>query len=177
MILQAFSDGRFRLGDRWTRCALGRGGVVPEAVKREGDGASPAGAFAMTALLCRGDRMPPPQPCFLIPRAIAPNDGWSDDPCDPAYNTQVTHPHPYSAERLWRGDHLYDLVVVLDHNQAPAVPGAGSAIFLHLATQTFSPTQGCVALKRADLEEVLRLAGPEDRLEIIEAPAMGGRSP
>jgi L,D-peptidoglycan transpeptidase YkuD (ErfK/YbiS/YcfS/YnhG family) len=165
MILQAFSDGRFRLGDRWTRCALGRGGTLPEDKKREGDGATPEGAFALLLLLYRPDRAPPP-PCALPPRPLRPLDGWSDDPKDPAYNQAVSHPHPFSAERLWREDDLYDLLVVLGHNQAPRVPGKGSAVFLHLARADLGATEGCVALKRPDLEALLTRVAVGDRLEI-----------
>jgi len=56
--------------------------------------------------------------------------------------------------------------VVLGHNDAPVVPGAGSAVFMHLAREAYAPTQGCVALARADLEALLALAGPGDALSI-----------
>ena len=46
------------------------------------------------------------------------------------------------------------------------VPGAGSAIFLHLARPDYSPTEGCVALARADLEALLAEAQPGDVLGI-----------
>ena len=71
-----------------------------------------------------------------------------------------------SAERLWRDDDVYDLVVVLGHNDDPVIPGAGSAIFLHLARPGYSHTEGCVALARDDLEVLLAEAKPGDVLEI-----------
>jgi L,D-peptidoglycan transpeptidase YkuD (ErfK/YbiS/YcfS/YnhG family) len=70
---------------------------------------------------------------------------------------------------MWREDGLYDVVVVLGHNDDPPVPGMGSAIFLHCARPDFTPTQGCVALARADLEAVLALAGPGSAIE-VQAP-------
>jgi L,D-peptidoglycan transpeptidase YkuD (ErfK/YbiS/YcfS/YnhG family) len=97
---------------------------------------------------------------------MAPDDGWCDDPLHEDYNRPVRLPHPASAERLWREDHLYDLVVVLGYNDAPVVPGAGSAIFMHLASPEFSPTQGCVALAPGDLAILLELARQDDTLEI-----------
>jgi L,D-peptidoglycan transpeptidase YkuD (ErfK/YbiS/YcfS/YnhG family) len=60
-------------------------------------------------------------------------------------------------------------VVVLGHNDDPPVPGAGSAIFLHLAKPGYAPTEGCVALARADLETVLAQARPGDALRISPA--------
>jgi L,D-peptidoglycan transpeptidase YkuD (ErfK/YbiS/YcfS/YnhG family) len=69
---------------------------------------------------------------------------------------------------MWRDDDLYDLVVVLGHNDDPVIPGAGSAIFLHLARPDYRPTEGCVALARSDLEALLAVAEPGDVLEIRE---------
>ena len=165
MIFTAFADGSMSLGDARVRCALGRGGVVPAALKREGDGASPAGVWALRKVLYRSDRGPPP--ATALPAApIAPDDGWCDDPADPAYNRPVRHPYPASAERLWREDEVYDVIVVLGHNDDPVRPGAGSAIFLHLARPDYAATEGCVALARGDLDALLRQAAPGDAVEI-----------
>ena len=98
---------------------------------------------------------------------IAPDDGWCDAPDDAAYNRPVKLPYPASAERMWRDDGLYDLVVVLGYNDDPPEAGRGSAIFLHLARPDYAPTQGCVALARPDLEAVLALAGPGSALEVL----------
>jgi len=165
MIFTAFSDGRFDLAGAATRCALGRGGVIAAEAKREGDGTSPLGLWPLRRLLYRADRGPAPQ--TALPSApIEPDDGWCDAPGDAAYNRPVTHPYPASAERMWRQDHLYDLVVVLGHNDDPVVAGAGSAIFLHLAKPDYGPTEGCVALARADMAALLAEAREGDLLEI-----------
>lgn len=148
---------------RRRRCALGRAGI--SAQKREGDGATPCGAFVMRRVLYRPDREPPPDtalPC----QALAAADGWCDAPGDAAYNRPVRLPYPASAEALWRSDRLYDLIVVLGHNDDPVVSGQGSAIFLHLATADFAPTAGCVALTRDDLLEVLREADAGSRVVV-----------
>ena len=71
-----------------------------------------------------------------------------------------------SAERLWRNDHLYDLVVVLGHNDNPAVPGLGSAIFLHVASHGYDATEGCVALAKDDLLTILEELTPECHIHI-----------
>jgi L,D-peptidoglycan transpeptidase YkuD (ErfK/YbiS/YcfS/YnhG family) len=147
------------------KAALGKGGLKPAAEKREGDGASPIGAWPLRRVLYRPDKGPPPQTALPV-EAIGPEDGWCDAPLDPNYNRPVTLPHATSAERMWRDDDLYDLVVVLGHNDDPVIPGAGSAIFLHLAKPDYAPTEGCVALARADLEALLAEAGPGDALEM-----------
>jgi L,D-peptidoglycan transpeptidase YkuD (ErfK/YbiS/YcfS/YnhG family) len=143
------------------RCALGRSGISTQ--KREGDGATPVGVFAMRQLFYRPDREARPRTA-LPTEALAPADGWCDAPADRAYNRRVLLPYPASAENLWREDHLYDLIVVLGYNDAPVVPGQGSAIFLHLASPDFAPTVGCVALSRDDLLTVLAAADPASRV-------------
>ena len=157
----AFWDGQ-RL-----RCAIGRSGI--SADKREGDGATPVGAFAMRRVLYRPDREAPPRTVLPL-AAIDPADGWCDAPDDAAYNRPVRLPYRARAEALWRADAVYDLIVVLGHNDAPVVPGRGSAIFLHVAQPDFRPTEGCVALARADLLMVLAAAGPASRV-VVEAAA------
>ena len=161
----ATGDGWLDLGGRRVRCALGPAGVIPAADKREGDGASPAGVWPIRRVLWRPDRGPAPQ--TALPLAdIGRDDGWCDAPGDAAYNRPVTLPYPASAEAMWREDGIYDIVVVLGHNDDPPVAGMGSCIFLHLARPDYSPTQGCVALARPDLEELLSAARPGDTLEI-----------
>jgi L,D-peptidoglycan transpeptidase YkuD (ErfK/YbiS/YcfS/YnhG family) len=168
MNLRAWSDGRFELGDMAVRCALGRSGVVPAEAKREGDGATPLGSWPLRRVLYRPDRRPAPRTGLPV-LAIGPHDGWCDDPAHADYNRPVRLPHPARCERLWREDHLYDLVVVLGHNDDPPRPGLGSCIFLHQARPGFTPTEGCVALAPEDLERLLTLAGPGDRLQILRA--------
>jgi len=165
VIFTASSDGRLDIGGRTVRCALGPAGVKPAADKREGDGASPAGVWPIREVYYRPDRGPPPATEFRV-HCMAQDDGWCDDPTDPAYNRHVKLPYPASAERLWREDGVYDIVVVLGHNDDPPVPGMGSAIFLHLCRPGYPPTEGCVAVARIDLEELLAKALPGDAVEI-----------
>lgn len=154
-----------RMGGRRMPCSVGRGRVVPAAAKREGDGATPAGTWRLTALYWRADRIA--RPATRLPlRALGPRQGWAEHPADPAYNCPIRHPHPFPADRMARGDGLYDLCAVTDHNAAPVVPGAGSAIFVHLWRKPRHPTAGCVAFRRADLLWILRHWGPRARLVI-----------
>lgn len=145
------------------RCAIGRGALGTKT--REGDGITPVGRWSMRRVLYRADRLSRPEtalPC----QAITPDDGWCDDPADPAYNRPVHLPYAASHERLTRDDHLYDVVVVLGHNDDPVVPGAGSAVFLHVARDDYGPTEGCVALALPDLLEVLKAARPGSAVEV-----------
>ena len=71
-----------------------------------------------------------------------------------------------SAESLWLESHVYDIIVVVEFNTDPVVPGAGSAIFLHVASADFGPTAGCVALRKQDLVAVLRQCNAETKILI-----------
>lgn len=165
MNFNADSQGRFEAGALTLRCAIGKGGMVAAADKREGDGASPVGRWPLRYVLYRPDRGAAPATALPV-RPLADDDGWCDDPAHPDYNRPVKRPFPASHEAMWRDDHLYDIVVVLGHNDDPPRPPLGSAIFLHLAKPDYAPTEGCIALARADLEAVLALAAPGDALEI-----------
>ncbi len=169
-------DGWLTAFGRPLRCALGRGGVIAARDKREGDGATPAGAWPVRRVLFRADREP--SPTTRLPTSpITPTDGWCDAPGDALYNQPVSLPYGASAEALWRADGIYDLIVVLGHNEAPVTPGAGSAIFLHLARPDFGPTEGCVALARDDLLAVLAAVTADDRLLILGALGRRGVPP
>ena len=141
--------------------AVGRGGIVPAAQKREGDGATPAGVHGFIGLLYRPDRMPAPADWA---RPLGPPDLWSDDPDDEDYNLHVRAPHPRSHERLTRPDPMYDLILLTDWNWPRAVPGRGSAIFVHAWRKARHPTAGCVALAATDLRWIAGRIRHDSRL-------------
>lgn len=167
MLLRAHADGRFELDGRTLRCAIGKAGAIAAKNKREGDGKSPVGVWPIREVWYRPDVYTQGPTTRLPVRATQAQDGWCDAPGDPNYNRPVTLPYPASAERMWRDDAVYDLVVILGHNDDPPVPGMGSAIFMHLAREGYPGTEGCVALARADLEAVLAAAKPGDAVEIV----------
>jgi len=151
---------RFR--GRLFPCSIGRGGV--SARKREGDGATPEGVHGFIGLLYRPDRIA----AGALPgwaRPIGPNDIWTDDPADPLYNKYLTHAgHPHGHERLRRPDPLYDVILLTDWNWPVAVPGTGSAIFVHRWRGPGVPTAGCIGLAPADLLWIARRIDYRTRL-------------
>ncbi|MGE0774993.1 MAG: L,D-transpeptidase [Sphingomonadaceae bacterium] len=151
--------------DREVPCLIGKSGTIAAELKREGDGATPLGRWPVKTVLLRPDRVPLPERLALPWRWLRPDDGWSDDADDPAYNRPVRHPHPFSAERLWREDGAYDVIVTLGHNDAPPVRGMGSAIILH-CTADRDFTEGCVAIAREALLEIIAGLDPGDSLDI-----------
>ena len=157
------SRGWLLAGRQVVPVALGRGGI--RADKREGDGATPRGIFRPVRLWWRPDRGPRPRTALPV-RVSGPADGWCEDPRDRRYNRPVRLAAASGADRLWRDDHLYDLIIEIDHNTRPRVAGRGSAVFIHLARAGFAPTAGCVALRGSDLRRLLGRIGRATRIDI-----------
>ena len=163
------ADGQHYLSWNGTRvrCAVGRAGIRLD--KREGDGGTPVGAFTLRRVLYRADRLEAPRtglPLSVINR----DDGWCDDAAHPDYNRPVKLPFAASHEEMWLESHVYDIVVVLGHNDDPPVPGLGSAVFLHLTGPEYGGTAGCVALQLADMLPLLAATAPGDRI-VVTPPA------
>jgi L,D-peptidoglycan transpeptidase YkuD (ErfK/YbiS/YcfS/YnhG family) len=152
------TSGRLVGGGIDVACAVGRSGV--SAVKREGDGASPRGAFRIIGGYYRPDRFTIRPRTVLPLRPLRPDSGWCDDPGDANYNRPVRRPYGASHEALWRADGLYDVVLIIDWNLSPRARGRGSAIFFHLGEPGERPTEGCVAIRRQDLRKVLGCLRP-----------------
>lgn len=157
------SHGRLRYGHLAVPIAIGRSGI--RVNKREGDGSTPRGRFRLLRLWWRADRLPRP-PTRLPVRPIRDDDAWCEDPNDRRYNCAIKLSPSSQGDRLKRDDHLYDLVIELDHNTRPRVKNLGSAVFVHVARPGFTPTAGCVALRRGDLVRLLGRVAPGTRIAI-----------
>ena len=140
------TPNHLRMGAYRFPCSVGRSGLTTDKV--EGDGATPIGEHRIVDMLYRADRIA--RPCdWATP--IGPDDLWSDDPADIAYNSQVKAPYHHSHEALRRADPMYDLILVTDWNYLNAHAGKGSAIFIHQWRRPRYPTAGCIAVSRANL--------------------------
>lgn len=154
--------GSIRVGMSTIPCALGKGGV--KTAKREGDGATPRGTLRALRLYRRPDR---PMVHARIPVSTTTRTmGWCDDNASPFYNQPVALPFDKSHEKLWRDDHLYDLVIDTDYNRRPAIKGRGSAIFIHLARPYYTPTEGCIAFNRRDLTRLIAMIDRNTRIHV-----------
>ncbi|WP_299911835.1 L,D-transpeptidase family protein [uncultured Paracoccus sp.] len=148
-----------RFQGRLFPCSIGKRGITD--AKREGDGATPVGHHHITGLWYRPDRLARPAPWA---RPILPGDLWCDAPDHPVYNHHARAPLQASHERLRRADPLYDLILTTDWNWPEAVPGRGSAIFLHQWRRPHFGTEGCIAFARPDLIWIASRAVPGTRL-------------
>ena len=133
------------------KCAIGHNGLSSN--KYEGDGCTPIGHFKITKILYRHDKI---NDCEFVldSEVINKLDGWCDDINSDLYNQKIKFPFELSAEHLYRNDDLYDVVCIIDYNLNPIIRGKGSAIFLHCASEDYSPTQGCVAMKKNELLQI-----------------------
>lgn len=165
MNIKVYADGQLTFADKEFRCALGRGGVTTDKV--EGDGATPTGVFPLLRLFWRGDKITSIL-SDLPSQTISADDGWCDDPAHPSYNKPVKLPFDARHEKMWRADDVYDLVIEIGHNNNPVVPGAGSAVFIHIAKPDYAPTEGCIALAKEDLLRLLPEWSTHTKIEIFE---------
>lgn len=144
-------------------CAIGRQGQT--ILKKEGDGKTPIGKWQPQKIYYRQDRIG--RPISKLPiNVIKKQYGWCDAPNDRNYNRPVTLPYKASTECLWRDDELYDLILVLNHNQTPRIKGKGSAIFIHVAKPGFPPTEGCIAIEKQALLRLLTYLDPLTKIII-----------
>jgi L,D-peptidoglycan transpeptidase YkuD (ErfK/YbiS/YcfS/YnhG family) len=130
------------------RCALGKNGIRQK--EREGDFVTPKGKYKLIKIYYRADRIKKIRsPLKKI--KIKKNMGWCDDVNSKYYNKQIKINKKISHEKLYRKDNVYDIVVVINYNINPIIKGKGSAIFLHVAKKNYKKTQGCIALKKSEL--------------------------
>jgi len=130
------------------RCALGKAGIKNKT--KEGDNITPKGSYKAIKLFYRNDKVSKIK-TILKKFKIKKNMGWCDDVSSNYYNKQIKINKKISHEKLHRKDNLYDIVVVLNYNINPIIKEKGSAIFLHVAKKNYNKTQGCIALKKNDL--------------------------
>ncbi len=157
------SKGLIFAGSRCFSCALGRSGISTK--KREGDGVTPAGTFSILYGFYRADRVSH-RPTGIALLQNRKTFGWCDAPGDRNYNRLVKLPYLGRHEKMWREDHLYDYCLVLDQNYSKRMRGLGSAIFFHIASEDFKPTEGCVAIKLSDMRWLLQHIGGDTKLVI-----------
>ncbi|MGY1731907.1 hypothetical protein ACI798_10310 [Geodermatophilus sp. SYSU D01045] len=150
----------------WERTASGwrlvfgpvpaRVGAAGVGQAREGISVTPAGTYPLTGGFGRQ-----PNPGTALPYFQTDElDWWDGNPSSPTYNTHVRQAaSPGGAsENLYRTGAVYDYAVTIGYNLA-RVPGAGSAIFLHVANS--SATGGCVSIERNALVTLMRWLRPD----------------
>ena len=88
---------------------------------------------------------------------IKKNLGWCNDPSSKQYNKLIKLPSTFNYEKLYRGENIYDIIVVINYNMKPIKKNKGSAIFIHIAKKNYKKTEGCVAIKKNELLKILKI--------------------
>ena len=159
-----FIDPHFiKWKDKIYRCSIGFAGI--SKIKKEGDGVTPSGIFRLLNVYYRYDRINKPETVLNCIK-IKPNYFWCDDPKSTNYNRLVFNRDTYSAEKLFRTDEYYDILIEISHNSNPIIKGKGSAIFIHCTSNKYPSTEGCVGLLKKDLLKILEELNASTRLII-----------
>jgi L,D-peptidoglycan transpeptidase YkuD (ErfK/YbiS/YcfS/YnhG family) len=154
---------------------------APDLVKKEGDGRSPEGVFALgtsfgyAAAALQGARLP-----YL---SLTANTECVDDPASQHYNRvlgrSAVAPDWNSSERMRNMGESYRWGIVVDHNHiaAPAtgpkpVAGGGSCIFLHVWKGPGKGTAGCTAMAQSDIESLLTWLDPDRQPLLVQLTAV-----
>jgi L,D-peptidoglycan transpeptidase YkuD (ErfK/YbiS/YcfS/YnhG family) len=162
MLIKLKNKDQLILDDFTFKCAVGKNKI--KSKKKEGDKSTPRGTFSIGKVYYRADRVVKPK-SKLVPRIIKKNMGWCDDVTSKFYNKEMKINKNIKHEKLYRHDHVYDYLIVINYNTKKIKPEKGSAIFLHL-TKKYKKTLGCVAVKKKDFLIILKLITKNTRIKI-----------
>jgi len=146
------------------KCSIGKSGITTS--KKEGDLATPKGTYKLGLLYYRKDRIKIPI-CKIQKKIIKKNTGWCNDIKSKKYNREVKLPYKFSAEKLYRRDKIYDLLIVIKYNFSPVIKKKGSAIFLHISKKNYKPTEGCIAIPKKKFLKLIPLIEKKTKISII----------
>tara|TARA_B110000438_G_scaffold296325_1_gene340837 strand:+ start:1198 stop:1689 length:492 start_codon:yes stop_codon:yes gene_type:complete len=145
------------------KCAIGKMGL--NYLKKEGDLTTPKGLFRIGLLYYRRDRIKLPY-CSIKKKIITKNMGWCDDIASKKYNQEISFPFNYRAEKLYKKNKTYDILINLKYNSYPIKKGKGSAIFLHICDKNYKGTAGCIAIQKKDFYKIIPLINKKTKILI-----------
>jgi len=146
------------------KCAVGKRGIGYK--KKEGDLITPIGLYKIKYILYRKDRIKRFK-TKLKTITIKKNMGWCNDSKSKKYNQLVKLPSKSNYEKLYKKENVYDIILVLDYNMSPVIKNKGSAIFIHISKKNYKKTEGCVAVKKRDLIEIIKKLQRNTKVKIV----------
>ena len=172
-------NGAWRQAFGPVRARVGYNGWSTPRRRREGDGTTPEGIYALGTTIYGASANPGVAYRF---HRLVPGDYWDENPATASnYNTFrhsaitdcASNPYGGATECLWLETQPYAYFAVIDFN-VPARGPFGSAIFLHVGTR--GATAGCVAIAEGTLVRILKWLRPSDAPRIVLAgPASPAR--
>jgi L,D-peptidoglycan transpeptidase YkuD (ErfK/YbiS/YcfS/YnhG family) len=139
-------------------------------IKKEGDNKAPVGVFRISCAFGYSKQSPNPHwPYIYLHEKML----GVDDPASQYYNclidsSKIQHKDWNSAEIMLREDGLYQYGLVIDHNLNPAVPGAGSCIFMHTWRSENHGTEGCTAMPKENILKILQWLKAESNPLLVQ---------
>ena len=144
------------------RCSIGESGLKKNKI--EGDKSTPKGIFSLGKLYYRQDRIKKIKTNLRL-RKIKKKMGWCNDPKNIKYNKEVDRKKIKKSEKLFRSDHKYNALIIINYNYKPVIKNKGSAIFLHL-TKNYKATAGCIALMQNDFLKLVKVLDKNTKIKI-----------
>jgi len=172
-------DGQWlSVGDKFPvvvgKSGLGWDALVPPTdtnspVKKEGDGRSPAGIFAITELGGFNSSRPNARILYF---PITENTECVDDVKSRSYNkvTNRIATSDWDSSEKMRTIDVYRLMAIVDYNDRK-LPGAGSCIFLHIWSGPGRGTAGCTAMQEKDLQDIADWLDAKQHPVVVQFPA------
>ncbi len=145
-------------------------------LKKEGDGCTPAGIFALGDLWgyapsCEKHRA-------MKYHQITPRHLWVEDVKSPSYNQPLLLSHnprtPWEKKAQMRqNDYAHSLKLFIKHNTEPQpTPGMGSSIFFHIWRKNGQkPTAGCTTMSESNLRKLVKKIDPRKNPLYVVLPA------
>ena len=162
MIIKLKNKDTLICDDFQFKCSIGENGLKKN--KLEGDNCTPVGTFLLGPVYYRKDRLDIPNTKLKTIR-INKQMGWCDDHNNINYNKEIKLNKKIKAERLYRKDKIYDIIIVINYNTRRIIKNKGSAIFIHV-TNNYRPTRGCIALSLNDIEILLKIIKKNSKIKI-----------
>jgi len=158
------SEQGWEVGQKTLIVNFGKTGIAAPGQKREGDGRTPAGAFAIGSAFGYQTDLETNLPFITLNE----NHFWDSESSSPTYNQLLEErPAGNNYEVMRRQDHLYEYGLVICYNMEPAIPNHGSAIFIHVERRPGSPTLGCISMAREPLRQLIEWLEPEKQPFIV----------
>ena len=162
MLIQLKNKDKLIVGGFKFKCCIGKKGLKKH--KKEGDKSTPKGIFSLGSFYYRKDRVQKLS-TNLKTIAIKQNIGWCNESGHKLYNKEIILKKKIHHEKLYRKDHKYDYLIVINYNVNKTIANKGSAIFIHL-TKNYYPTAGCIAIKKKDFFILIKLINKKTKIKI-----------
>tara|TARA_B100000989_G_scaffold298864_1_gene290576 strand:+ start:2432 stop:2941 length:510 start_codon:yes stop_codon:yes gene_type:complete len=153
---------KFIFNKRIFDCFVGSNGI---GKIREGDKKTPTGIFRVNYVMYRKDKINRLK-CNFKKIPIFQSTIWSTDSRDTKYNQIRKKPCSFEHEKMFRNDDCYDLVAVMDYNTRSTQKFKGSAIFIHCKEEYRNSTDGCIAMNKKELIEIINMLPKSCRIFI-----------